>query len=499
MSVDFKRKDYKISSTKWHQVRDVIEGDQRLKQHDYNAQNLYSSNSGNNCSRDSEFWNDNYGGEKQDSYLRRINPKDCGNDNSTRNAQYIKCAVLSNFTKHTSSGMTGMMFRRAPDIELGSIIEYLNGDVDGSGQQFNQQIKNTARNVVEVGRHGLLVDFPHTDGPSSVKDVDNGQRSYIDTYDAEQIINWRTEKFGAVTKLVLVVLMEVQTSTSDTFELEETIIYRVLRLVDGLYVQEIYREDLSKPKADDIFEPRMGNGERMDFIPFQFIGSENNSPMINSVTMYDISVVNVGHYRNSADVEENSFFASQMTVTATGMTQQWIDDVWKGEAQIGARAVLTGPDGASFGSIQANESNLSRALMADKEKQMIQLGAKLIEPNQGDKTATQAEIDSADNSSILSTIASNVEDAYINAIHWVQLFMNDTQDFELELNKKFGVAQLGPQEITSIVAAWQSGLISQESALWNFKQGHRLPNDISVDEEIAKTVNSELGLTGETE
>ena len=482
MSVDFKRKDYEINCTKWHQVRDVIEGDQRLKRHDYEAQSLFTSSSGSNLSALDGF---NANG-KQDSYLRRINPKDCGNDNEARNAQYIKCAVLSNFTKHTASGMAGMMFRRSPDIELGSIIDYLKGDVDGSGQQFNQQIKNTARNVIEVGRHGLLVDFAHTDGPSSVTDVSNGQRSYIDTYTAEQIINWRTQKFGAVTKLVLVVLMEIEASSNDDFEIEETIIYRVLRLVDGKYVQEIYRDDMDKPAPDDIFEPKMGNGQRMDFIPFQFVGSEDNSPTINSVTMYDISVVNIGHYRNSADVEENSFFASQMTVTATGMTQQWIDDVWKGEAQIGSRAVLTGPDGASFGSIQANESNLARSLMEDKEKQMIQLGAKLIEPGTGNKTATQAEIDSADSSSILSTIAANVEDAYTNCIHWVQLFMNDSQDFSIELNKKFGVAQLGPQDITAIAMAWQSGLISQESALWNFKQGHRLPSDISVDEEIAR-------------
>jgi len=497
MSVDFKRKDFLLACSKYHQVRDVIDGDQRLKLHDYNAQNLYSSSTASN-SFNASFWDDNYNGIKSDSYLRRVNPKDPSDDNKTRNAQYIKCAVFSNFTKHTSSGMNGMMFRRAPSVNLGSTIEYLINDADGSGQQLGQQIKNTGRNVVEVGRHGLLVDFPDTNGPSSVKDVANGQRSYIDTYQAEQIINWRVKKFGAVTKLILVVLQELESIEDDVFNLEERVIYRVLRLdKDGKYIQEVYRTGSKSP--DEIFEPKLGNGQRLDFIPFQFVGSEDNSPSIDGVTMYDISVVNIGHYRNSADVEENSFFASQMTLTATGMTQQWIADVWKGEAQIGSRAVLTGPDGANFGSIQANESNLARKLMEDKEKQMIQLGAKLIEAGQGNKTATQAEIDSADSSSILSTIAANVEDAYINAISWVQLFMNDNQDFTLELNQKFGVAQLSAQDITAIVKAWQAGAISQDSMLWNFKQGHRIPAETSAEDEkgLIETGGKDFDLEGD--
>lgn len=495
MSVEFQREDFKRVCRKYHQVRDVIGGDIQLKDHDYNAQSIFTSSQVN-----STFWSDNYLGEKQDSYLRRVNPSDNSTDNTTRNAQYIKCAVLVNATKHTAAGMTGMMFRRDPDSDFGSSIDYLKSDVDGSGMQLDQQVKCVAKNVIQVGRHGLLVDFASTGGKSSsTTDVKNGQRAYIDEYKAEQIINWRTERFGAVTKLVLVVLAETKTVVvdGDDFTTEEQTFYRVLKLdEDGKYVQEIHETD---SKTFESFEPLDGRGLRMDFIPFQFVGSENNNPDIDSVTMYDISVVNIGHYRNSADVEENSFFASQMTLTAVGMTEQWIKDVWKGEAQVGSRSVLTGPEGASFGSIQAEESNLARALMADKEKQMIQLGAKLIEPGAGNKTATQAEIDSADSSSILSTIAANVEDAYINCISWVQLFMNDSQDFLFEMNQKFGTAQLSAQEITALVAAFHGGAMSQDSLLWNFKQGHRLPSDVSVDDEIGKIDMSSRDFDGGAE
>lgn len=492
MSVTHKKKEYLASLSHWHQVRDCIAGDDRLKQHDYNAQSLLGSGALN-----LSFWNDNYNGVKSDSYLRIVNVGDRSKDNQARNLQYIKCAVFANFTKHTATGMTGMMLRTPPEIELNPTIEYLENDADGSGQNLEQQIKSTAGNVVGVGRHGLLVDFPAVDKASSPTDVKNGQRAYIDTYKAEQIINWRTEKFGAITKLVLVVLAENRrvVDEDDEFSDDTEIIYRVLKLVGGKYVQEIHH---GKDEVDVIDSITDGKGNSLDFIPFQFVGSDNNLPEVSSVTMFDISVVNIGHYRNSADVEENSFFASQMTLTATGMTEQWIKDVWKGQAQVGSRAVLTGPEGAAFGAIQATESNLARALMEDKEKQAVQLGAKLIEPAQGDKTATQAEIDSADDSSILSTIAANVEDAYINAIGWVQLFMNDSGDFELELNKKFGVAQLSAQEILALSSAMQTGGLSLDSFLWNMKQGRRLSPDIDIKKEKALIEAGELGMVNET-
>lgn len=485
--VEFKRADYLFALRKWTLIRDVNDGDIKLKDHDYNVQNITSS-PGYQLN-----YLDQYG-KREDSYLRRISPNDTSVDNILRNAQYIKCAVFLNATRHTKSGMSGMVFRTKPIVQLGPNIEYLENNVDGNGMRLVQQVKSTTDNDIAVGRHGLFVDFVSaTEGASSVTDVANGNKAYITEYKAERIINWKTESFGSINKLSMVVLEEIEDVSTDDFGTEQQVMHRVLRLVDGLYVVEIHRNTVTDGKNIETiskFEPKDGKGKRLDYIPFVFAGSENNDYDIDLAPLYDIAVVNIGHYRNSADVEENSFFASQMTLTVSGMTEQWIKDVWKGQAQVGSRAVLTGPEGASFGSIQATESNLARALMEDKQKQMVQLGAKLIEPGTSIKTATQSQIDSADNSSILSNIADNVEDAYITCISWVQMFMNDSVDFEFAMNKKFGVSSLGAQEIVALLNTWQSGGISYETFFKNLQKGEIIASD-KTEEEEKRLIDSE--------
>ena len=477
--VEFKRNDYLFALRKWTLIRDVNEGDIKLKDHDYNVQNITSS-----AGYQSGYL-DQYG-KREDSYLRRVSPKDTSDENRLRNAQYIKCAVFLNATRHTKSGMSGMVFRTKPIVDLGPNVDYLMDNIDGNGMKLVQQVKSTTDNTISVGRHGLLVDFVSSEGSSSVSDVANGNKAYITEYSAEQITNWKTESFGSINKLSMVVLEEYKDEAVGDFETEIRLSHRVLKLVDGLYVVEIHSNSVvsgENKEFVDTFEPLDGKGNRLDYIPFVFVGSENNDYDIDMAPLYDIAVVNVGHYRNSADVEENSFFASQMTLTATGMTESWIKDVWKGQAQVGSRAVLTGPDGANFGSIQANESNLARSLMEDKQKQMVQLGAKLIEPSSSVKTATQSQIDSADNSSVLSNIADNVEDAYITCISWVQMFMNDPSDFEFAMNKKFGVSSLGAQEIVALLNTWQTGGISYDTFFKNLQKGEIISSDKTLDEE----------------
>ena len=52
--------------------------------------------------------------------------------------------------------------------------------------------------------------------------------------------------------------------------------------------------------------------------------------------MYDLAVLNIAHYRNSADYEESCFVTGQPTVWASGLTEAWVEDVLKGELRLGS-------------------------------------------------------------------------------------------------------------------------------------------------------------------
>lgn len=87
------------------------------------------------------------------------------------------------------------------------------------------------------------MDFPTVAeyGRTSIADMENGgKRATIAYYPAHTIINWRTEQVGASKVLTLVVLREVESQLGE-FGYDEDTIYRVLRLKDGVYSQEVWR------------------------------------------------------------------------------------------------------------------------------------------------------------------------------------------------------------------------------------------------------------------
>ena len=137
---------------RYKRVRDVVDGQFRLKQvdlsrigiaHDSSKNVLLDCNSG---------------------YLRLINPSDVSEYNKNKNRGMITGAVLFNATARTLSGLMGLLFRSDPSWpEFKNGMDYLLKDADGAGLSLDHQAQLTAWNVTQVGRHGLLADMPRNE------------------------------------------------------------------------------------------------------------------------------------------------------------------------------------------------------------------------------------------------------------------------------------------------------------------------------------------------
>lgn len=68
-----------------------------------------------------------------DLYLPRPNAEDLSPENRARYDAYLKRAVYYNATGRTLSGLTGIAFRRWPEIVLPPGLDYLKDDADGAG------------------------------------------------------------------------------------------------------------------------------------------------------------------------------------------------------------------------------------------------------------------------------------------------------------------------------------------------------------------------------
>jgi hypothetical protein len=416
-------------------------------------------------------------------YLPKPNPEDISEENGLRFKDYVERASFVNFTGSTKVGLTGMVFRKDTVIELPESVEYLEDNANGGGLTLDQMVRDAVGETLEAGRYGVLVDYPQADAGLTAAQVrERNLRANILPYPAKSVINWRTETFGGITKLSLVVLIEpTEFVAEDGFGSECKDYYRVLRLENGLYVQELYSDQGERVSSS---EPRKSDGSRWDVIPFVFIGSQNNDATIDKGPLLDIAEINIAHYRNSADFEESSYQVGQPTPVVSGLDQGALDAAGKSGFLLGSRTAWALNVGASADLLQANPNQMPAEGMKEKESQMVKIGAKIITDAKGVETAEAAKINFAGSTSQLGIIVGNVGSAFIQCIEWCLEFMNGAgQEFKLEINREFYDATLDPQMVMAQIQLHDRGLIADEDVRWNLRRGNMI-SDQRTDEEI---------------
>ena len=420
---------------------------------------------------------------KGTNYLPKPNATDESVENKTRYDQYKERAVFVNFTGQTEEGFMGMVERKDHVIEMKGELEQFADNVDGCGLTLSQSIAGTVRGLLRTGRDGLLTDVaPNMTGDTSRRGT-AGTMPMIKRYNSKSIINWRESVIDGKKQLVLVVLKEsVDHVADDGFDSTPQDQYRVLRLVEGVYSQELYNQELNQV-PDTFVEPTNAAGGKLSVIPFQFVGTEENDTAIDKASLIDIANINIAHYRNSADFEESSFMVGQPTPVFAGLTESWVKEVWKGQVQLGSRAGVTLPVDATAELLQADPNQMPSEGMEKKEAQAVKLGAMVIQDSTGDETAEAAKIRFSGQNSKLGRVIKNTEAAYRNAIEWAKLFMTNAQEYELKLNTDFYDASINPQLIVAEIQQFDRGIIAKSDMRRNARKRGQIAQD-RTDEQI---------------
>ena len=237
--------------------------------------------------------------------------------------------------------------------------------------------------------------------------------------------------------------------------------------------------------------PKDVSGAPLKRIPFEFCGSDNNDAVPDVPVLYDIAVLNIGHYRNSADYEESCFIVGQPTPFFAGLDESWVKNVFKGKVQLGSRAAVPLPVGGSAGLLQAAPNIMPIEAMRHKEEQFLALGAKLVSPSGKVKTATEAGIDNVTETSVLSSLSANCSVAFQNALQNCMKFVSTNEDSEIvfTLNTDFEVSKMGVQERNQLLNEWMKGAISYTEYRNNLRGGKV---EILEDEEAKKEIEDEI-------
>ena len=409
-------------------------------------------------------------------------------DKDVRYNPYRKRAQFLNVTARTRNAMVGMAFRRPPEYDLTG-IEYIEENANGSGTNLEQLAKVVVGDLLEVGRIGLLSDYPSAEKGMSKEQISRlGLKATIKLYTAENIINWKTTVINGETVLSLVNLMETYELKHDEFSQETEKQYRVLKLVDGIYTQEVYRDDI----LVDSFQPR-ANGLRLNYIPIVIAGTYSNDPAVDDAALYDIAEINIGHYRNSADYEEGVFLHGQpMLHIDTGNTSAAeFEALNPNGIEVGARRGIATTGGGSASLLQAASNGAAYEAMKMKEEQMVSIGARMIESGGQAETAEAARIKHAGDNSVLTNIVQNASDAIELSLSWVANYMGLTVEPEYKINDDFYDKTINPQMLMAKIQLLDRGVIAAEDVRMTLRTAgeiEREEEDIIGDAEAVSPV-----------
>ena len=137
---------------------------------------------------------------------------------------------------------------------------------------------------------------------------------------------------------------------------------------------------------------------------------------------------------------------------------------------------------------------ISEVVSVDRvERLLTVLGSRLLESQKRvSESAEAVAIRQAGESSIIAGISASVTASLNDVLRWVYWWHSTESTPEVitaanisyELNTDFEASLMSATEIQALVSAWQSGAISRDTLLHNFRTGEILPPARTNDQEL---------------
>lgn len=460
MPVDTCHPDYRNRVDQWRRCRDAVEGEDAV--HD-----------------------------AQVAYLPKLTAQ-----STDEYAAYVRRAGWYGATGRTLDGMLGMVFRKAPVLEAPTALEKLTKDITLTGVTLDGLAREVLREVEQVGRVGLLVEYPTVgQQPASLAEMEaRNLRPYVSVYRAEHIVNWKIARVNNSMQPVQVVLKETYEIQVDDFEVECKVQYRVLSLdKDSVYVQRVYREANGSTVAAPLWQemtdmavvPQM-DGMPLQAIPFYPFGPEELSMRVQSPPLLDLVDVNFSHYRTTADLEHGAHFTGLPTPVLSGFTNTFDPAGNAVPIRIGSSQAIVSADPAAratYMEFSGTGLGALEKLLDRKEAQMAALGARMLAPEKaGVEASATLGMRHNGEDSVLGGTVKLVAYGMTEMLRFMATWARIGGEVSYTMNTEYVPAGLSAQDVTALVTAWQTGAISQQVLFQNLQRGEIIDADLSIED-----------------
>jgi hypothetical protein len=415
---------------------------------------------------------------------------------------YKNRASYFNATRRTLMAVHGNVFRRGSVITLPDDMLDWAEAVTQDGLSLEEFIMLVAREVLSVGRCGVLVDW------------DNERNAPVfNLYAGENITNWFDTPGTNGAQPEAIVLKEVVDigSERDPYSHNFVTQLRAIRVVDGVVVSEVWRHrgDRWKPVPELTSTPTV-RGQAMSQIPWVWFGNGNNTSEATDSLLSDLASLNAKHYASSADLAHALHFTALPTPYITGLERGETGDEQTQTWRIGSPVAWSLPEGATVGMLEFKGAGVSaiRDDLRDKEARMAVLGAKLVGTLPAtNSTATEWTFLNAAEQGALTSFINHMESGFERLLEWAGIFSNSTfgTPISVDIPRDTNSQPLTPEQLEKLYNVLRAGGISLDTYLGALERGELLPANFDFYSErerlqsvIAGPVAPELARNQET-
>jgi len=436
MAIQYEHPQYTYYKVDWVKIRDVLAGERKI--HD-----------------------------KGTTYLPKLSTR----QTETSYDAYKARARFYNASKRTLLGWTGAVFRRLPSVAVPPGLEDRLLDINLQATPVKDFARQSLVELLTTGRIGILAEHQ----------ADPNGRAYLLLFKAEEIINWAYTVIDGVKKLTMVLLCyTVSELAEDGFSYNTITEYRELRLVNGIYIQNIYHVGGENKEWSLVstVTPQV-RGEPFTEIPFVFIGTESLSPDIQESPLLEIATINLHHYKRSADLCHGLHLSALPTpYTLNASTSE--DDT---PVELGSGVMQNfNGTGVAVGFLEWGGSGINavRQDMIDMKEEMASLGASAITPPlRMAETAQAIEAKHDEQSAPLVNVVDVLSQGLTEALSWLVYWEGgDETSTSLSLNKQFVNSKLSAADIKALSESLQIGAISEELFAFLLESAESLPPQV---------------------
>lgn len=189
--------------------------------------------------------------------------------------------------------MIGVIHGKETQIDMPDGLSDLWEDADGNGMPLEAFHRRITRNLLTLGRYGVLTSAP-----------EGGGEPYLVGYAGDSIINWDRDFF----------VLDETGWRRKGFEWEKVPRFRVLMLESGRFVSMIYEgKELSEIASS---QPEAQGGAGLDAVPFAVGNAREISACIEAPPLIGVANAVINSYQLSADLRWQLHMSGQETLVA---------------------------------------------------------------------------------------------------------------------------------------------------------------------------------------